>query len=243
MILAINCGDDTDCTGATLGSILGIKDGMAGIPEDWMAYIGEGIKSICLTNGHGFYPTDCTTLTDCIFNLLPVTLRRNQEKTLFALNRPNRADYRGVCLSDKTDLSELNVDEFYGNEFALSLAARKPYSYTIEGTIADVMVEFDEKPQIKAGGELVGVITVTNKAIFPEQKQYSLRYLCPEGWQVESPLTVYSYLHPREEKYNYNKAPFIIRAGESVEAVNNIILEVTSPGRPTCILVPIQVMG
>ena len=243
MILAINCGDDTDCTGATLGSILGIKDGMAGIPEDWMDYIGEGIKSICLTNGHGTYPTDCTVLTDCIFNLLPVTLRRDQAKTLFALAHPNRADYRGVSLADETDLSELNVDEFYGNEFALSLAARKPYSYTIEGIIADVMVEFDEKPQIKAGGVLTGVISVTNKEIFPEQKQYRLRYLCPEGWQVESPLTAYSYLHPREAQYNYNKIPFTIRAGEYVEAVNNIILEVTSPGRPTNILVPIQVMG
>ena len=105
------------------------------------------------------------------------------------------------------------------------------------------MVEFDEKPQIKAGGVLTGVISVTNKEIFPEQKQYRLRYLCPEGWQVESPLTAYSYLHPREAQYNYNKIPFTIRAGEYVEAVNNIILEVTSPGRPTNILVPIQVMG
>jgi len=243
MILAVNCGDDTDCTGATLGSILGIKDGMAGIPEDWMAYIGEGIKSICLTNGHGFYPEDCTVLTDCILNLLPVTLRQNQSQILLNLARPHRADYRGVCLADKEDLTELNVDEFYGNEFAMSLANRKPYSYIIEGVIADVMVEFDDKPQITAGGTISGVITVTNKPNFPEQKQYSLRYLCPEGWTVESPLTAYSYLNPRDQKYRYNKVPFTIHAGEHVNAVNNIILEVTSPGRPTQILVPIQVMG
>ncbi|MBQ2708304.1 MAG: ADP-ribosylglycohydrolase family protein, partial [Clostridia bacterium] len=37
MILAINCGDDTDCTGATLGSLFGIMNGTAGIPEDWQA--------------------------------------------------------------------------------------------------------------------------------------------------------------------------------------------------------------
>ncbi len=32
MILAINCGDDTDCTGATLCSLMGILYGSAGIP-------------------------------------------------------------------------------------------------------------------------------------------------------------------------------------------------------------------
>ena len=125
----------------------------------------------------------------------------------------------------------------------MSLANRKPYSYTIEGIIADVMVEFDEKPQIKAGGTISGVISVTNKAVFPEQKQYSLRYFCPEGWTVESPLTAYSYLHSREAKYNYNKVPFTIHAGEHVEAVNEIVLQVSCPGRPTRIFVPIQIMG
>ena len=63
------------CTGATLGALLGIMKGMDGIPQDWRAYIGDGIKSICLTNGHGRFPQDCTELTDCLMNLLPVTLR------------------------------------------------------------------------------------------------------------------------------------------------------------------------
>ncbi|MBE5782886.1 MAG: ADP-ribosylglycohydrolase family protein [Clostridiales bacterium] len=245
MILAINCGDDTDCTGATLGSILGIKDGMAGIPKDWMAYIGEGIKSICLTNGHGAYPQDCTTLTDCILSLLPVTLRETNNQIMMKKYMPHRYNGKGVQLAEKTDLSEMNVKDFYGNEFALSLAARKHYSYTIEGIYASVLVEFDEKPQIAPGGTLTGMITVRNNNFFPEQKQYSLRYLCPEGWQVEGARSTYcSYQYlDREAKYNYNQVPFTIHAGEQVAAVNNIILEVTSPGRPNPILVPIQVMG
>lgn len=239
MILAVNCGDDTDCTGATLGSILGIKDGMAGIPRDWMAYIGEGIKSICLTNGHGSYPQDCTTLTDCILNLLPVTLRRNHRQLL----QPARGIEEGVCLTEETDLSEMNVESFYGNDFAMSLAARSPYSYTADGIVAQVLVEFDEKPQLQPGGTLSGRITINNSDSFPEQKQYSLRFLCPEGWQAESARTAYSYPHPRDLKYGYNKVPFTIHAGEKTEAVNRIILELTSPGRPNAILVPIQVMG
>ena len=34
LITAVNCGDDTDCTAATLGALLGIMKGIGGLPED-----------------------------------------------------------------------------------------------------------------------------------------------------------------------------------------------------------------
>ncbi|MEI6915544.1 MAG: ADP-ribosylglycohydrolase family protein [Armatimonadota bacterium] len=40
---AVNCGFDTDCTGATLGSILGIIDGTTGIPREWSDPVGDSI--------------------------------------------------------------------------------------------------------------------------------------------------------------------------------------------------------
>ncbi|OGF44686.1 MAG: hypothetical protein A2452_07860 [Candidatus Firestonebacteria bacterium RIFOXYC2_FULL_39_67] len=40
---AVNCGYDTDCTGATLGSLLGIIGGRKAIPEKWLKPIGENI--------------------------------------------------------------------------------------------------------------------------------------------------------------------------------------------------------
>ena len=40
---AVNCGYDTDCTGATLGSLLGILGGRKAIPEKWLKPIGEKI--------------------------------------------------------------------------------------------------------------------------------------------------------------------------------------------------------
>ncbi|OGF51079.1 MAG: hypothetical protein A2231_13160 [Candidatus Firestonebacteria bacterium RIFOXYA2_FULL_40_8] len=40
---AVNCGYDTDCTGATLGSLLGIIGGRKAIPAKWLKPIGEKI--------------------------------------------------------------------------------------------------------------------------------------------------------------------------------------------------------
>ncbi len=44
LLTAVNCGRDTDCTGATLGSILGIVGGEQSIPAKWREPIAEGIK-------------------------------------------------------------------------------------------------------------------------------------------------------------------------------------------------------
>ncbi|MHC4983573.1 MAG: ADP-ribosylglycohydrolase family protein [Planctomycetota bacterium] len=40
---AVNCGYDTDCTGATLGALLGILGGTAGVPKKWSEPVGKEI--------------------------------------------------------------------------------------------------------------------------------------------------------------------------------------------------------
>ena len=231
---AVNCGDDTDCTGATLGSLMGIMGGMTVIPQDWRAYIGDGIKSICITNGHGRFPQDCTELTDCLMNLLPVTLRVPHEALM------NKAD-AAVRLGDETIIADVRPEDFYGREFVQKLAARKPYSYTIEGVYADCLVEFDRKPVVAPGETLTGRVTLTPHTM-PEQKHYRLRFLPPEGWQVECAKNLFTpALHSKHRQYA--SAEFTIRVGENVEAINRVILEVVCAGRPTALLVPIQVMG
>jgi len=43
LLKAVNCGFDTDCTGATLGSVLGIIGGTRGIPVKWRKPVGDEI--------------------------------------------------------------------------------------------------------------------------------------------------------------------------------------------------------
>ena len=233
LIYAIDCGDDTDCTGATLGALLGIMGGMAAIPEDWRAYIGDGIKSICITAGQSRYPKDCHELTDCILNLLPVTLRPDHETLV--------RHEESIRLGETTDLSGLDVASFRGRTFVESLAERKQYSYTIEGIYAEALVEFDEKPVIAPCGTLTGSITLFPRT-FPEQRHYHVRFLAPEGWQVHSAKNLFTpALHSTHRQYA--RTAFTITAGEQVEATNSIICEIVCPGRPTSLFVPITILG
>ena len=50
--IATNCGDDTDCTAATAGAVMGIIYGAEAIPEKWVAPIGFNIITKAL-NPHG----------------------------------------------------------------------------------------------------------------------------------------------------------------------------------------------
>ncbi len=75
---AVNCGYDTDCTGATLGATLGIIDGMAGIPERWRKPVGEGIVLHKFTRGLNA-PTDMTQLTDRTIPLAEKAAARKED--------------------------------------------------------------------------------------------------------------------------------------------------------------------
>jgi ADP-ribosylglycohydrolase len=60
--IAVNCGDDTDCTGATLGSILGIIGGTKVIPARWSEPIGQKIVNVAISGFEA--PKDLNVLTD-----------------------------------------------------------------------------------------------------------------------------------------------------------------------------------
>ena len=58
----INCGDDTDSTGATLGSLLGILGGTKRIPDAWRKPIGDGIQNVAIAGVE--VPKDTRVFTD-----------------------------------------------------------------------------------------------------------------------------------------------------------------------------------
>lgn len=78
---AVNCGEDTDCTAATIGALLGIIKGYNGIPEKWRAGVGDGIVTICLNLGElgngGEIPHDVTNLTDRVVKLFFAVALKN----------------------------------------------------------------------------------------------------------------------------------------------------------------------
>lgn len=73
LCIAVNCGEDADCTAATLGAILGIIGGEDSIPEKWSKPVGNKINSFCINEMDGGLkiPRCVNELTDRILNLAP----------------------------------------------------------------------------------------------------------------------------------------------------------------------------
>ncbi|NQT50951.1 ADP-ribosylglycohydrolase family protein, partial [bacterium] len=111
---AVNCGYDTDCTGATLGSVLGILGGTAGIPAKWRDPIGEDIVLHKFTG-------DCGAPA----NVQELTARTEAVARLMLPERSDAAEFADVTAAPD-DLSVL-----YRNEAALAALAQDPLS-TIE---------------------------------------------------------------------------------------------------------------
>lgn len=234
MLYAVNCGDDTDCTAATVGALLGIMYGSAGIPKDWEEHIGDEIKTICIRQNIHYFPSSCTELTDRVMQLLPVTLN-----ALTPFHK--KYAFPEVVLTDgKTDLSELDEKKWMGSAFADTIKNRSQYALTDENVFMEVIVEFDKEPVIKPLDTVSGKITVINKKNFPDQRRCEIKWYLPEGFTVDCTKNL---ICSNKVDGNPGSCTFAITAGETVEAVNDILLKVACPHRPTPVIIPVHIIG
>ena len=243
MIAAINCGDDTDCTGATLGATLGILNGMAGIPEDWVEYLGDDIVTVSIARGcaGAYVPKTCTELTERTVRMAPAALFDNYQY--------KHNDYLDVELVyDSDDVIPENV---FDKMLAAATAARvkidrmKPYMLQFDGVCFTVDITLSGAPVIKAGGELGVNINVINKNHMHENSSYAveLRWWLPEGFSVVGDQNLFLYSWTRHSIEPHAETDVVIKAGDNVAATNRIVLEISVPGRHTAVYCPITLLG
>lgn len=237
MLTAVNCGDDTDCTGATCGALLGIMYGTEIIPKDWREYLGDRIVSGCLLHGHAVFPKSCTELTDKVIELLPVT---SQRTPLLDEYREYRDTPVEVYDGDN-DFDGVSAETFAGSSFADALALRGRYYFEAENLFAKAEIELERAPYIKPGETIKGRIRIKEK-LFPEKRHYSLRFLTEDGFTVKGNLN----LHTCSVKTEYSNGAvgeFVITALETVKAENRIVLEIVPTGRFTPIYATLILFG
>ncbi|MBE6702404.1 MAG: ADP-ribosylglycohydrolase family protein [Ruminococcaceae bacterium] len=245
MISAINCGDDTDCTAATVGATLGILGGSAAIPQDWKEYIGDRIITMSVAEGIiRNLPDTCTALTERVVKMAPIVLRANGAKVELTA---------GESESDGCELPTADTV----SDIRKRLCALKPYQFEIDAGIFKVRVTYDRAPDIAPGEELGVTLSLLHPMQARERRNFgdfgnvpyslNLRWWLPDGFTVEGKKSVFLYHNTSRDGYP-GRVPFhdircVIRAGETVEAVNRLVLEVTADGRPTAAYVPLVLMG
>lgn len=165
--IAINCGDDTDCTGATLGSIFGIIGGTKGIPNNWKEPIGTKINVVAIA---GFpNPKDLDELTDQTVSMAIKVLSQNGAP---------------VAISDAaTDMSKVGELVLSNPAAAKKLWDLSPYRVVWNEVDAQIVLDYLSEPVLKPNVRHEVEIAITNRV--GQVKSYSVVLKdSPEDWDV-----------------------------------------------------------
>lgn len=229
---AVNCGEDTDCTGATLGSLFGILHGPKGIPDKWIAPIGHKIKTACLNLGElGYYgdqlPADVDALTDRTVRITQQVIARYKLPVQIVDDQPT--DVRSVSVESL--MAGPDGEALYKNVSA------PVYHFPF----FDVAVDYGE------GGALLRNqspktlrLRVYNR--YKVQANLALHWYAPEHWQVTPSQDGFALSLPA-----HLGEPVEVEFQVQIEQVRGPLeraaVEITIAGRPTVMLVPIMFLN
>ena len=227
MLYANNCGDDTDCTAATVGSIMGIVYGASNIPGDWKEYIGDNIKSVSINGSYWRrVPLTCTELTDRVIAQIPVVLQAYGVDVLMTDDESSRGD--------------VNADKILEG-YAQKVISRSPYSFEVNSVpYIDAVVEFDRAPIVKPGDDITLKVTFRNRRQNPHYMEMDVRL--PEGWSADYERQAF-LIHDSIKFDGFGKWEMTIHVGENVEAINRIPVIAWCHGNATPVFMPVTILG
>jgi len=161
---AVNCGYDTDCTGATLGSLLGIIGGRKSIPAKWLKPIGENIVLHKYTGK---------------FNS-PKTIEELSERMLKQTERYQKYSDT-VEFAEKTVLPKDILSLLFRNEKARKTLLIDPLSSILVRKGLKITLHYNGDPVLYPGiKKAVEVSVLENNA--PVETEVKL--ITPKGWKV-----------------------------------------------------------
>ena len=244
LLYAINCGDDTDCTAATVGAFLGILYGTAGIPTDLIEYIGDRILTMSIDRSADWakiFPDTCTDLTDRVVRLMPTVMQAHSIDL-----DPTDGETDGMLYLTGTPSTLLptlycsSVEEFM---------AQNPYSFCVDDHGIVAIVHYEGEPCIKPNGRLTVTVDLCNPQY--DAQWLNVRVYTPEGWTADYKKSV-CFLHPSSCSTGSKGLGYVtgrtvwqvtFTAGESVEAVNRIPVTMEIMGYPVPLYIPLTVLG
>jgi|GEM_PF-307653 len=165
---AVNCGDDTDTTGAAIGSILGILHGTKIIPRDWIEPIGKSIKPIAVS---GFpMPKDLEEFTDRTVAMTKKILAANAAPVAIVPDRP-------------TDLRRVGEVKLSDPAAAKALWTIPRWEVVWNEPEVQVTIDYREEPLVAKPGPRGLGITLRNLSASGQTYKLSLADL-PEDWKA-----------------------------------------------------------
>ncbi|MBS7635460.1 ADP-ribosylglycohydrolase family protein [Candidatus Bathyarchaeota archaeon] len=219
---AVNCGWDTDCTGATVGAIWGIICGRKNLPEKWIKPLGN---TIAVSNGikNIRVPATIDELTSEVCALGEKALKRFNAQTE---------------ISDNDDFG--NAEEILKSLIndVKSLWSMPPNMVDFNLTSIKVSAIYLDGPAVLPNEPNRFIVSIENMCLAPVSG--TLRISTPSGWMLE-PAVPYQINLNAGEKANFG---FSVTAPvKNINASNECLIKVLLNDRPRLISVPMVFVG
>ncbi|GAB2976229.1 ADP-ribosylglycohydrolase family protein [Actinotalea caeni] len=225
LCITVNCGYDTDSSGAAIGSYLGILHGSDRLPERWVAPLGNGIATNegwggvrHMTDGQNPVPTDLGDLVARIRRVSPSVLRHYG------------------ALGDDMRVTG-TVADLYADDGIRALHAHDPMHVPFRGDDIDVTVDYGDSPVVRPGRSRTLRATLRSRRRDPMRVTASLHV--PRDWAALPDQQV--TLQPGREVELVWELPVLDTA--QVLPSNRLLLELRPDGYPAPPAVPVVLVG
>jgi hypothetical protein len=231
--LANSCGEDTDCTCATLGATLGIIAGASKLPEKWTGPLDDRIVTMCIdkTSRGVWVPETVTQLTDRVVRTVPLFLGQELCDILA------EGGMRIICLEGQDLYCNTAGDYLHlinGNgkseELPVSeLTALSPYIVRRSFPAFNVMVDYKDSVFFNSGEKRSIRVTVSNSNTMRQQQWARITLYAPEEVKI---LGGRSVLKPLNNLFGSRaETEFTVDAGCYGGAKLELIVDVALEGR------------
>ena len=186
LCMALACGEDTDCTCATLGATMGIIAGAKNLPEKWTDPLDDRIETIAIdrTSGGVWVPKTVTELTDRVMRTVPGFLGQEicdilAEGGMTIECREGKALY---CSKSNDFIRHINGNGKAIEEIPVKeLCGLSPYVVRYEFPAFHVMVDYEGSVFFKKGESRKIKVTVLNSHTMRQQQWVKIQAYMPEG--------------------------------------------------------------
>jgi len=222
--ITVNCGYDTDSSGAAIGSYLGIIDGSQRLPEKWVEPLGRSIATNQYWGGVKHLDDSPNPVPDNLDELL--------ERIRGAARRV--MTHHGLLHGSSVTVS---VEDLYADDGIHELLRRSPNVVPFAGPDLDINVDYREGPVVVPGASKLVGITLHNRRLEPVEVRLSLAV--PAGWEVPDARHVV-VAAAGEQSVEWKLA---VPNNPQVAPMNTLQLVAKIKGRPAPRAVPIVLLG
>lgn len=237
LCIAVNCGEDTDCTAGTLGAVVGIIGGTKALPEKWTEPLGGLIKTLCLNKCDSSIriPNTVEEMTERVLRAVPSFLPSELCDTVGAQSGYTIEMNEGEVLFRHPE----RINAFAQRDF-FEVLAQSPFGVRTDHVIFETVLDYTEEPYIEDGVPKKFILTVENH--LKVQQWLEIHWHLPEEFAV-SPA---NHISVSLEQYHCNigktQIAFEVTGYQLNRSRYDLVIEIQSVGRHTKGLIPVTLI-